>query len=270
MLNAKLEAFARNNLVIPYQSTERAKIRNSLEVLQARAKNWFGDACKGVVTFGSWERNTILPRSYDPDSDLDVMLLFDPDQYRMGGSESARDRVRGFALNKYATSEVHLDKPCVKLELGHIKFDLVPAIQQQWVSGYMIPDGNNQWMSTDPDQLSDRLTKVNKQVGDNLVRRVLRLCKYWNKSKEGARISSYYLESAVIDVLPWIPIPYGQLSFSTYDGFLHSVKRICSMYYVQFQNSTAPAIISYIEDARARRDYNGQITWMRHLLPDFV
>lgn len=268
MLNKLLESFARESLVIPYESPERMRIKTSFQALQSRAKEYFSpEDFEGIESFGSWNRNTILPRSYDPDSDLDVMMVFKRGSYWNSGSEAARARVQRFASRKYSTSEVHFDLPCVKLELGHIKFDLVPAVRQQWTGGFLIPDGKDGWMSTDPNQLADRLTNVNKRVGDNLVRRVLRLCKYWNKRKERSRISSYELESAVVDTLPYVPYGYGQPTFSTYDGFLYCVREICGRYYSEFFHSTTPSILDSVIVARRAMDYEGQLTWMNHLLP---
>ncbi len=265
MLNPLLESFAQNELVISWNDPERARILTSLSTLRSRAKSYFSDDFVRIETFGSWNRNTILPRRYDPSSDVDVMVIFQRDKYKYGASESARKRIRDFANRCYSTSEVHLDTPCVKLELGHIKFDLVPAIQQEWLPGYMIPDGNNQWMSTDPDQLEDKLTAVNKQVGNNHVRKILRLCKYWNKAKEGSALSSYFLESAVLSILPYEPIFIGSQR-RTYDSFLYTLERLCGNYY-QYRGSTTPSIIRYIQNARDNGFYQQQQTWIEHLLP---
>jgi len=265
MLNSLLESFAQNELVISWNDPERARIRTSLSTLRSRAKSYFSGDFIGIETFGSWNRNTILPRRYDPSSDVDVMLVFHRDKYSNGASESARNRVRIFASNSYSTSEVHLDTPCVKLELGHIKFDLVPAIQQEWLPGYMIPDGRNRWMSTDPDLLEDKLTSVNQQVGNNLARRIIRLCKYWNKAKENSALSSYFLESAVLDILPYEPISWG-MQRRTYDSFLYTIETLCSSF-VQYSGSTTSSIIGSIRKARNNGLYQQQRTWIEHLLP---
>ena len=167
MLNTLLESFARGSLVIPYGSPERERIKRSLQTLSSRAKEYFSpEDFEGIETFGSWNRNTILPRIYDPESDLDVMMIFKRDKYWSGGSEAARARVQRFATKKYSTSEVHFDLPCVKLELGHIKFDLVPAVRQQWIEGYLIPNGNDGWMSTDPNQAFRTVRDFLLQVQD--------------------------------------------------------------------------------------------------------
>lgn len=217
-----------------------------------------------VNIFGSWTRNTILPRKYDPQSDIDIMLVFDREIHCQQNSESVRAKVKRFADYYYSTSEVHLDAPCVKLEMGHIKSDLVPAIKQVWLDGYEIPNGSGGWMDTDPDQLDHKLVTVNKSMEGNVVRRVVRLCKYWNKAKENSALSSYQLENAVLDHIACLPVLCGRKQ-NAYDCFLHVMQSLCNS--SPYIGGSSPNILSTILDARSKGNYAKQLVWIQHLLP---
>lgn len=268
MLNRILERFAQEELVLSWNDVQRQAIKTSIQTLADRARGFFRDS--GLIdinVFGSWSRNTILPRKYDPQSDIDIMFAFDRANHCQMNSESVRAKVKRFADYYYSSSEVHLDAPCVKLEMGHIKFDLVPAIPRQWIGGYEIPNGAGGWMDTDPDQLDDKLVTMNKLMDGNVVRRVVRLCKYWNKAKEHSALTSYQLENFVLDNINYTPVTWGR-SRSTYDCFLHVLELIC--YQWVYSRSTTSSILATIKDARRDGDYDKQLTWIQHLLPQLV
>jgi DNA polymerase sigma len=55
---------------------EKAAIQRSIDTLQLRLKNHFGSQLGSGVIFGSYSRDTILPRNMDTKSDVDYMVIF--------------------------------------------------------------------------------------------------------------------------------------------------------------------------------------------------
>src|SRR5690554_4202746 len=125
-INNKLVKFACKELVLANSATERAKIKLSLVHLESILKRELGSELNSCLRFGSYTRNTILPRKYDINSDIDLMVVFNQPRglYTTGTYRNKLSRV----LNKvYPNSIYKKDFPAVKLELNHIIFDLVPA-----------------------------------------------------------------------------------------------------------------------------------------------
>lgn len=173
---------------------EKAGVQRSITTLQTRLVQHFGAQISQHFVFGSYSRGTILPRSMDSQSDVDYMVVFSD-----GGlqPQSYLDRLRRFAEVKYARSEVAQSHPTVALELNHIRFELVPALQS-WLSGLQIPAKGSDyqsWQETDPKGFNDKLTSAN-QANGNLIKPLVRVMKYWN-AKAGYPFESYALEQQV-------------------------------------------------------------------------
>ena len=155
---------------------EKVSIASSLAFLKTNLNRWShsGDILEQEV-FGSYDRDTILPRKYDEGSDVDYMIVFkNPNQLQ---PETFRTWLKKFAEEKYTRSEIYLDYPTTVLELSHIKFELVPAIQPMW-GMYMIPANTtifSKWQSTNPFTLKNSITEANK-INHN-VRPLIRLMK---------------------------------------------------------------------------------------------
>lgn len=179
-------------------TTERINIGVSLGFLKANLNSWShtGDIQEQEV-FGSYYRDTILPRKYDEDSDVDYMIVFkNPNNYQ---PETFRSWLKKFAEDKYTRSEIYLDYPTTVLELSHIKFELVPAIKPMWGT-YMIPDNTtifSKWQSTNPFTLKNTITEANK-INRN-IRPLIRVIKYWNVLN-GKPYASYELEQKIANM----------------------------------------------------------------------
>lgn len=173
---------------------EKAGVQRSITTLQARLVQHFGMQMGQHFVFGSYSRGTILPRSMDPQSDVDYMVIFSD-----GGlqPQSYLDRLRRFAELQYSRSEIAQSHPTVTLELNHIRFELVPALQN-WLSGLQIPakgSSYQSWQDTDPKGFNDKLTSAN-QANGNLTKPLVRIMKYWS-AKAGYPFESYALEQQV-------------------------------------------------------------------------
>jgi len=180
---------------------ERISIGVSLGFLKTKLSNWSHSSdIQEQAVFGSYDRDTILPRKYDDGSDVDYMIVFkNPNQLQ---PETFRGWLKKFAEEKYTRSEIYLDYPTTVLELSHIKFELVPAIKPMWGT-YMIPDNTtifSKWQSTNPFTLKNTITEANK-INHN-IRPLIRVMKYWNVLN-GKPYASYELEQKIANMPFW-------------------------------------------------------------------
>jgi predicted nucleotidyltransferase len=180
------------NYYISNGSVESNKIEVSIGFLSRSIKAALGDDIIKIVKFGSYDRDTMLPRLYDSNSDVDIMIVFNHDSCGVK-AETYRNWIRKFTELKYPRSYVKKDFPTLVLELDHIKFDLVPTISL--MQKYYIPDNNNGWMNTDPEGFNKHLTESNRRY-NSIVKPIIRLLKAWNSSK-GKPYSSYELEKFI-------------------------------------------------------------------------
>lgn len=265
MLNARLEQFAQQDLVLGWNADERKRIESSISNLCY----WLRHKLEVTETlvFGSWTRNTILPRKYDESSDIDLMVVFNGDISNRN-PEQCRDRLRSFVASGYPKSDIRKDAPAVKLELNFIKYDLVPAVKDLWTKGYYIPSTspyNSSWMYTSPKDLDPLLSNLNVRIGGNLVRNVVRLCKYMDKATCRTTMSSYQLERFLIERIQFLPY---SINMRTYDIFLEVVKQI-SQSGTALEPRVLQNIIDWVISYKNQGDIDGQVCWMRHLLPLF-
>lgn len=180
---------------------ERISIGVSLGFLKTKLSNWSHSSdIQEQAVFGSYDRDTILPRKYDEGSDVDYMIVFkNPNNYQ---PETFRGWLKKFAEDKYTRSEIYLDYPTTVLELSHIKFELVPAIKPMWGT-YMIPDNTtifSKWQSTNPFTLKNTITEANK-INHN-IRPLIRVMKYWNVLN-GKPYASFELEQKIANMPFW-------------------------------------------------------------------
>lgn len=177
------------------RDTEKENINRSLANLRTKVTSYFGSEVREQITFGSYTRDTLMPRTMDPLSDVDHMVVFRDDFYR---PQTYLDRLRVFCENNYGRSEIAQSRPTIQLNLNHIKFELVPAIKSDW-SGLRIPgkaSGYQDWIQTDPNGFNALLTAANGRL-DYKLKPVIRLMKYWN-ADNGYVYESYELEQLIV------------------------------------------------------------------------
>ena len=191
-----------NEYYISATSAEGQKIDLSVAHIKERLANHFGQRLIRVIEFGSYRRDTILPRRYDNYSDVDLMVIFNT----AGGTLSPntyRTYLANFATQSYPRSEFYRTLPTVTLELDHIHYDLVPAYQNYvwWKAGLpalYIPESGTTWQETDPIAFNTRLTEANTRHGSQ-IKRVIRLFKAWN-AKVGYPFESFKLEEEIVSM----------------------------------------------------------------------
>jgi predicted nucleotidyltransferase len=197
-INSYLDRLATNGII---RELEKVNIDRSLSLLRVRLDSYFGQASsnasriKSHFAFGSYTRGTMLPRSMDPHSDVDYMVVFDDANLH---PQSCLDRLKRFVERNYQSSEIYQSHPTIILSLNHIRFELVPTIET-FFSGIQIPSKNSpfsNWMSTTPNEFNKDLIEKNKD-NSNLIKPLIRLLKYWNASNKYP-FESFDLEKMVV------------------------------------------------------------------------
>lgn len=197
-----------SNLVL--SNDENESIKKSITTLESRLFSWFGSDVIENFKFGSYTRGTILPRKVDSESDIDYMVVFN--NYDGCKPQAYLNRLKRFVEYYYSTSEIHQSSPTIVLKLNHIKFELVPAYNEYGT--YRIPDGKDNWMDTDPNDINKQLTEVN-QINASKIKPVIRLIKYWNIDTCDRNFISYILEKNLINDLR-----YSFFTCSSYTDYL--------------------------------------------------
>jgi hypothetical protein len=173
---------------------ENRSIQTSIGALQERLTQHFGQDIRQHLLFGSFMRGTILPRNMDANSDIDYMTVFN---YNDSQPQAYLGRLKNFVSARYFSSEIKQSYPTIQLELNHIRFELVPAIDN-YVFGLQIPErsGTGNWMYTDPTGFNDELN-AKDQGCSNMIKPLVRLVKYWNACN-GYPYESFDLEKKIV------------------------------------------------------------------------
>lgn len=181
-----------NELII--RDSEKDSIKKSVDTLKSRLVYHFGNNIEDKRVFGSYPRGTILPRCYDEGSDVDLMVVFDDKSYQ---PQTYLNWLRTFVNKYYSSSQIRQSHPTIVLELNHIKFELVPALNQQWY-GYQIPNKGSDyqsWMYSEPFSFNNEFTQKNID-NYNLIKPLARLVKFWNV-KNGRPYYSFKIEEMI-------------------------------------------------------------------------
>jgi len=258
-INNKLTTFAQQELVLSHNDTEREKIKSSLSQLEKKLSDKLGNI-QEFIRFGSFTRNTILPRNYDSQSDIDLMVVFNTESWKKTPG-TYRKNLHDVLSVAYPNSISKKDFPAVKLELNHIKFDLVPAYcdVSSWSSSktYYIPDFGDGWRITVPNDINTDLSSKNQSYGDNIVRNVIRLCKCWNAGV-GYSFESYEMEK-------WILGRFFYIGDNLYDKFLSVLNDMAG------SQSGVRQALDWIKEYKGTwsrtTDEQKQFEWLQKLLP---
>lgn len=194
-------------------STEENSIYTSISTIKNRLNSHFGTDVSEQFRFGSSTRQTILPRSMDEDSDIDYMVVFQHSGY---SPQTYLDRLKRFAEKYYYSSEIKQSSPSVVLQLNHIKFDLVPALHQQWSFSYRIPNGSLAWQDTNPNDFNATLNEKNA-AELYLLKPAIRLMKFWN-ARNGYVFDSYSLEKYIVGLSFYLAYNIRDYVFTVFDN----------------------------------------------------
>ena len=104
----------------------------------------------------------------------------------------------------YDRADIHARGEAITLKLKSYSwtFDIVPGFYcssyGNTKSYYLIPNGNGQWKKTNPKIEQTRVSKLNQKF-NNIVLSTIRLVKYCNRRGKMPNITSYVLETMVLD-----------------------------------------------------------------------
>jgi predicted nucleotidyltransferase len=181
---------------ISHTSDENTKIQTSVNNIKIKLNNTFTSKILSISTFGSYERDTILPRKYDSKTDVDILVKFDHATLDKSAN-TYREWLLKFANDNYTRSTSYKDFPTVVVELSHIAFDLVPAREEVgfFSNQLFIPDSSVQWQPTNPSEFNKMVSDANGKF-NNIVKPIIRLMKAWN-AMASYPFSTYDLERQV-------------------------------------------------------------------------
>ena len=248
---------------ISANSTEAQNIETSLSKLKSNLKLYFGSDIKSISEFGSYKRDTILPRNYDENSDVDLMIMFDHKNIQVNPS-TYRKRLHEFGEKYYPKSEIYKAKPTVVLELTKIKYDLVPAYQENnWLGTLTtyIPQSDTEWMTTDPNGFNQTLTDKNKN-NYSLIKPLIRLLKAWN-AKVGYPLESFKLEKEVVGNTYFFSSNIEQYFFS-------AVTQISNSQVTQSANQKVASLkdnAAKVKSALENDEVYTALRWLEHIFP---
>ena len=209
-LNRYLESLAKNLII---DEDERKGIDKSIATIKDRLQSFFGSEVTNKIVFGSYTRETILPRIADDQSDVDLMVVFgyNNENYQ---PQTFLGRLKKFAEKYYSTSIIHQSRPSIVVELNHIKFELTPAtLSYLNTDTYKIPQNASEWVYTSPNDFNDKLTKCNIN-NEYKIKPVVRLIKRWNVTKNHRSTPSFFIEKAIAENML-----YSYLSCTSYADY---------------------------------------------------
>ncbi|MCD6065866.1 MAG: hypothetical protein K0S33_692 [Bacteroidetes bacterium] len=180
--------------------TEKESIGNSVKNIKDKLESFFADdGLKEVIPFGSYDRDTLLTRKIDEESDVDILIVFDEKRWE---SQTYLNKLKRFAEENYPRSENYQDHPTIAIELVKIKFELVPCIYKEgnsWDSGkYLIPKKENaelEWIETNPNSLKNEINEYKKTKP--VLMDLIHLYKYWNIDN-GRLYSTFTVETFLL------------------------------------------------------------------------
>lgn len=264
-INAKLLQLA-NQYYISHGSAEQKKIDASVDNLKRQLRLHFAGNVSNIVEFGSYKRDTILPRQFDNLSDVDLMIFFNHASLQVNPGTYRNYLVR-FSEERYSRSSVYKSSPTVVLELEHIKYDLVPAYEETkvWttVKTIYIPKNDSAWMATDPHGFNSELTRVNTQYGSN-IKKVIRLLKAWN-AKVGYPIESFGLEKEIAGMTFWFCNSLEEYFFKTIENL--SVYRDGNFFTQNQKVSALKDNANRVKAALQADNIYSANLWLAHILP---
>lgn len=215
---------------------EKESIATSVANIKNKINAYFSDV-EEILVFGSYGRETILPRKADEKSDVDMMIVFkNPNGNK---PQSFLNRLKIFVESRYTRSEIHQSSPTIVLELNHIMFELTPAYVNNGLK-YYIPNGPSEWMYSNPTALANSILECNRNNAYK-IKPVVRLLKYWNVQKNGRGYKSYLIETKVADNMK-----YSYFNCTSYTEYLLKALTYINPYGL---DSKANSLKSTIEEA---------------------
>ncbi|WP_304333611.1 hypothetical protein [Brachyspira innocens] len=252
----KLIMFIKDKLDLKKSDIEQAN--NSLKVLQNNIINIFNKTpfldiyFEKCINYGSYARGTkIFPlddidfticikanyRTYSENNKIIIISPNDKDKMYSDlvdnnylNSNKVLNHIKKNINSNYSRSDICKDGEAVRLSLNSYKlnFDIVPSFytkpEKDGRQYYLIPDGYGNWKKTDP--IIDKKNIINLRNKNINTINVIKLIKYWNKTKKVKTVSSYLLECMMIEYFNNIIYDNTSIFVMFKDALLHISKNI--------------------------------------------
>ena len=246
-------------------SAEITKINTSKDTLLSNLDKELALLINRRFIFGSYDRDTILPRSIDSKSDIDIMVVFNHTEYERT-PETYRAWLKNFGDKYYKDrygSAVVRSFPTVTIRLNNIHFDLVPAKEESkfiWSSTLYIP-GDYGWQMTDPSDAKTKLTDANTKY-NQVVRPIVRLMKAWN-CNNGYLFDSYKLELFTTGL--------NYYNDNVQSGFFYAVGQLSTEWNNSQTKKNKVSSLKYnigkVKESLETYDVEGAKRWLHRVLP---
>jgi hypothetical protein len=239
----------RNNIIdLDIDQTKRARgsrdyLFDQLKIIEGKDVI-FPKLTGSYISYGSFARSTKIR----PLNDIDLLVLLNgtqteanqstsdpykfwltikdpsaplakfPDNYGYVNSIKVLNKIKYSltTITNYQKAEIHRNQQAITLNLSSYPWviDIVPAVpinnySNNGTAYFLIPDGNGDWIRTDPRKDQSTVTDLNQRLNGNLLP-TIRLLKAWNKRTTKPVLPSYYFENLAIKVFQqtWIYSSY--------------------------------------------------------------
>ncbi len=254
-LKKKIEQLPLQELKLFVDQKEKDRIQKATSELVIRLMKDLDLRRDQILTFGSFTRNTMLPRTKDKRSDVDLLLNMSA---HAGDQRSPPleylKRIKRAVNGQYRNNEITRDPLSVTLIQKKIQFDLVPGFPQVKSKSFKIPNGENGWMKTSPKELNDLLTKKNKETDHLAMSHLIRLLKYWNVS-HSRRHKSSVIESRVLS--------WKFKSKTMFEAFCFGLRRLGK------DDEAIRKQVDQLEKCYRKKEYTKAANILNQLLPGF-
>lgn len=200
-IEAALKSWATD--IEPTAKQKEAASRSYSHLVAVLSRRGVGDRIVGCYLSGSYRRNTALR----PIGDIDVIFVIDPSQWPgaylgLADKPNPSTVLRSFARvlrDEYPSSSTFTQKRSLRLELGHLHIDCVPAIARPDSDIVLIGNhADETWFESSPKRHQKALSAANTANGGLLVP-LVKLLKDWNCSlPEDARVRSFVVETLAV------------------------------------------------------------------------
>jgi|GEM_PF-2806015 len=164
--------------IVP-QPLERAAIENFFDSVENALSNHFRFNIERCIQIGEFARETVLRHTIDKKSSIQLMILFQNDEYFENFSLMNKEIVKCIS-SSFSSSEEELRQLKIPMKFGTIQ--LVPAIVVDSDSGsnlYIASTSNASWIQSNPLHFDENINNKNNATSF-LLKPIIRLLKYWN------------------------------------------------------------------------------------------
>lgn len=201
-VEAALKSWAKE--IEPTARQKRAASRSYSHLVDVLSRRVVGDRIVDCYLSGSYRRNTALR----PIGDIDVIFVIDPTQWPgaflgLADKPNPSTVLRSFARvlrDEYPLSSTFTQKRSLRLELGHLHIDCVPAIARSDNDIVMIGNhADETWFESSPKRHQRALSAANS-TNRGLLVPLIKLLKAWNCAlpQGDARVRSFVIETLAV------------------------------------------------------------------------